>query len=166
MANIKELEVVDLVKDSELEKHIDGKRHFEFKLNDKAAKTKLVKGAKRKHFDIVANSSSSNLIFSLGAWYHVVLPTIQYWNQVKEEKTCRIDNTVVKIADIETRKEATGKHIDTLIVFYANGGKVVCHFYNTTQLILVNGHGYANLVNTFLKPFFESKVALNIDRIE
>ena len=72
----------------------------------------------------------------------------------------------VKRADIETRKKATGKHIDTVIVFYASGSKVVCHLYNTTQLILVNGHGYANLVNNFLNPFFEYKVSANVDKIE
>ena len=166
MSIIRELEIVDLVKDSELARNMEGKRHFEFKLNDKAAKSKLIKGAKRKHFDVVANSSSTNLVFSLGAWFHVVLPNTQYWNQVKEEKTCRVGNMVVKIADIETRKEATGKHIDTVIVFFASGRKVVCHLYNTTQLILVNGHGYANLVNNFLKPFFEYKVSANVYKIE
>ena len=52
MSIIRELEIVDLVKDSELARNMEGKRHFEFKLNDKAAKSKLIKGAKRKHFDL------------------------------------------------------------------------------------------------------------------
>ena len=35
---------------------------------------------------------------------------------------------------------------------------MTCHFYNTTQKILVNGHGYRKLVDIFLKPFFMSKI--------
>ena len=37
--------------------------------------------------------------------------------------------------------------------------------YNTTQRILVNGHGFANFVEKFLKPFFESKLSLNLEDI-
>ena len=59
-----------------------------------------------------------------------------------------------------------GKHIDHQIVFFANENKVVCHFYNTTQKILVNGNGYINFVNLFLKPYFESKITLYEKEIE
>ena len=58
------------------------------------------------------------------------------------------------------------RHIDTQVIIYANRDKVVLHCYNTTQLILVNGHGYARLVETFLKPYFESKIELNIEEIK
>ena len=51
-----------------------------------------------------------------------------------------------------------GNHIDTQVVFYVNRDKVVLHCYNTTQLILVNGHGYLNLVEALLKPYFEAKI--------
>ena len=44
--------------------------------------------------------------------------------------------------------------------------KIVCHLYNTTQLILVNGPDYVNVVQIFLKPFFESKISLNSKEIE
>ena len=42
--------------------------------------------------------------------------------------------------------------------FLVNEEKVVCHFYNTTQLILCNGSGYGKLVELFLKPFFQARV--------
>ena len=38
--------------------------------------------------------------------------------------------------------------------------------YNTTQLILVNGHGYTRFIETFLKPFFESKISLHTQEIK
>ena len=166
MISIKEFDVVEFVKDSEIAKPSEVKRTFEYNLSDKAAKAKLIKGAKRIPFDIVEHSSSSNLIFSPGAWNHVVLPTMRYWNQSKGGKMCKIGDTVVKIASVDIGKEGGGKHIDTVVVFYADKDKVVCHLYNTTQLILVNGHGYARLIEIFLKPFFESKISFNIPDID
>ena len=166
MMSLQNSEVTNLVKDSEIAKQNEVKRTFEYNLNDKSAKAKLVKGAKREHFEIVGNSSSSNLIFSLGAWNLVVLPVVRYWNQVKGEKDCKIDNTVIKIAGVEIGKEARGKHIDTVVIFYANSDKIVCHLYNTTQLILVNGHGYTKFIEIFLKPFFESKISLHTQEIK
>ena len=61
-----------LVTENELFKREDTVRQFEFKLDEKAAKGKLVKGAKRIPFEVIKNSSSSNLDFSLGAWNNVV----------------------------------------------------------------------------------------------
>ena len=90
---------------------------------------------------------------------------MRYFNQVKGEKTCKIDSNVVKIASVELGRESAGKHIDTVIVFFVNRDKVVCHMYNTTQLILVKGHGYANLIEIFVKLFFESKISFNMEEI-
>ena len=106
-------------------------------------------------------------IVSLGAWNFVVLPTIKYWHQVcEEDKTCIVDSTEIKIVSVELGKDADGKHIDTKIVFSANRDKVVCHLYNITQHILVNGKGYDNIIQIFLKPYFESKLSQNIKNIE
>ena len=86
---------------------------------------------------------------------------MRYWDEVKGTKTCKIDDRVVRIADVKTGKDVGGKHIDTQIVFFSNRDKVVLHCYNTTQLILVNGHGYADFIKVFLKPFFEAKMKIN-----
>ena len=158
--------IQELIEESELVKSKERKRNFEYNLNDKAAKAKLVKGGKRKPIDRVDNQGSSNLVFSIGAWDTVVNPAIRYWNTVKSDKTCNVGALSVKIASVSAGMEAGRKHIDTLVVFYANRDKVVCHFYNTTQLVLVNGHGYANFIDLFLKPFFESKIALNLEEID
>ena len=166
MANAIEFTSVEgLVKDSEVAVIRDEARKFEYKLSDKAARGKLIKGGKRIPFEVVENSSSSNLVFNLGSWNFVVKPSFKYWTEVKGNKTCRIGDTVVRIADVRTGKDIGGKHIDTQIVFFANRDKVVLHCYNTTQLILVNGHGYAKLIQIFLKPYFESKIQMNIDEV-
>ena len=63
-------------------------------------------------------------------------------------------------------KECNGKHVNTQIVFYANRDKIVCHLYNTTQLILINGNGYQKFIDLFLKPFFESMINQSLEEIE
>ena len=38
--------------------------------------------------------------------------------------------------------------------------------YNTTQLILINGHGYQKFIDVFLKPFLTAKINECISEIE
>ena len=57
-------------------------------------------------------------------------------------------------------------HVVSQIAFYVDKYKVICHLYNTTQKILVNGHGYKRLADIFLKPFFEAKVENSIMDIQ
>ena len=112
--------IQELVEESEQVKPIDKKRTFEYNLDDKSTKSKLLKGAKRVPFEIIENSTSSTLVFSNGAWNHVVLPSMKYWNTIKGEKSCTVGSMVVKVASVNIGEEAGGKHIDTLLVFYAN----------------------------------------------
>ena len=107
--------IQELVEDSEVAIPTEIKRSFEYNLNAKAAKSKLLKGAKRVPFEIVHNSTSSNLIFSVGAWNHVVLPTIKYWNTIKGNKTCNAGMITVKVASVSAGEEAGKKHIGTLV---------------------------------------------------
>ena len=158
MAGYKAIEsesLQDLVINSDIVHANVDKRTHNYKLNDKAAKAKIVKGAKRCPFEVVNKPCSSNLDFSLGAWNYVVLPTIRYWHQVKEETSCKVGSTVIIIASVELGKEAGGRHVDTKIVFHADSNRVVCHLYNTTQRILVNGQGYELLIQIFLKLFLK-----------
>ena len=111
----------DHVKSSDLFKHSEGPRKFEYKLNDKLAKSKLVKAAKRTSaFIVEENSTSSNLVFSTGAWHNIVLPTVKYWNEVKDDKTCKIGDYLVSIGGIKSGVEKGGKQVDTQVVFYAD----------------------------------------------
>ena len=117
MAITMEYTSVDMfVRDSETVERRKIARKFEYALDEKAAKAKLIKGAKR--------SPSSNLIFSPGSWNSVVLPTLGYWDEVKGNKTCKIDDLTVKIADLKTGKDVGGKHIDTQVIFFLNRDKM------------------------------------------
>ena len=131
---------------------------FNYELNKKSAKGKLVKGSKRIPFEHEKNSASCNLIFSVGAWLTAVLPAVRYWEEIKGKKTCKVDDKVIKVIGIKSGKDTNGMCVTSQVVFYSNSDKVVLHLYNTTQRILVNGHGYENFVEIFLKPFFLSKV--------
>ena len=137
----------------------DSPRAFEYVLSDKAAKGKLIKAAKRTTpFIVEENTSSSNLVFSAGAWQNAVGPAVKYWNQVEGDKTCKIGEYEVTIGGIKAGLEKSGKQVDSQIVFFADRSKVVCHMYNTTCLILVNGQGYKKLIDMFLAPFFQGKI--------
>ena len=70
--------IEDHVKKSELSKNMNPSVTFDYELREKAVKTKLVKAAKRIPIETEENSTSTNLVFSPGAWYHVVLPSIKY----------------------------------------------------------------------------------------
>ena len=140
-------------------------RMFDNSLSDKNAKAKLLKGARRIPFELVKNSVSWNLVFNLGSWHSIVLPAIKYWNQRQETGTCKIGTMTINIASVKSGTDASGKHIDTQIVFLVGREQAVCHFYNTTQLILVNGHAYKKLIEEFLVPFFESRIASNLEEI-
>jgi hypothetical protein len=155
----------DIVKDSEVACPSDEERIFKYNLDDKNAKAKLLKGAKRIPFELVKKSVSWNLLFNIGSWNNIVLPSIRYFNEVKGDKTCKVGSSIVRAVSVKTGTEASGKHIDTQIVFFVNREKAVCHFYNTTQLIMVNGHGYKKLIEDFLSPYFESKISTNLEQI-
>ena len=105
-------------------------------------------------------------MFSAGAWYHVVLPAVKYFSVVKEDNSCQIGEYNVKISGIKLGKDNNGKHVNTQIIFFADRDKIICHLYNTTQLILVNGHGYKKFIDLFLKPFSTAKISENLEEIE
>ena len=87
-----------IIKNSEIFKLSDNPRTFEYNLNDKGAKSKLIKAAKRPDpFTIEDNSTSSNMVFNAGAWQNVVLPSMEYFKEVKEDnRTCKIGEYTIK----------------------------------------------------------------------
>ena len=134
-------------------------------LNDKAAKSKLLKGAKREAMEVQTNSTSTTLIFSAGSWQAAVLPSMAYWNQVKGDQTCKVGDVMINVGGIKSGKDVSGKNIVNQVVFLVDRDKVVCHLYNTTQRILVNGHGYQRFVEIFLKPYLQAKIDVSSHEI-
>ena len=106
------------VKSSEVYKNMNSPITFDYKLNDKASRSKLLKAAKRTPLEVDENSTSTNLVYSAGAWYHVVLPSIKYFEEAKGEKTCKVGEYSVRVGGIRLGKESNGKHVNTQIVFF------------------------------------------------
>ena len=156
----------DLIRDSEHQEFKCYERDFEYNLNVKSLKSKLLKSTKRPAFDIIRNNGSSNLDFNVGSWRAVVLPSIRYWTSDLVGRSYKVGHHEIKIASIEAGTEAKGMQVDTLIGFLINGEKATCHFYNTTQRVMVNGSGYVRFVEEFLVPYFKSKIELNNEQID
>ena len=94
----KKIEVNDIdkfVKESEITEYKSNIRSFNYSMNEKIARNKLIKGAKRISFEVIKNSTSCNLIFNLGSWSNVVLPSLSYWNEIKRDKTCTIGGDTI-----------------------------------------------------------------------
>ena len=89
--------IQEVVDDSEVIKLPENRRIFEYNLNDKNAKNKLIKGAKKEPLDVVLNKASCNVVFSTGSRSQIVLPTILYWKQAAENKICKLDEMEIKI---------------------------------------------------------------------
>ena len=81
-----------------------------------------------------------------------------YWNQVKSDETCKVGDALVRVGLIKSGTDVAGRNVVNQIVFFVDRDKIVCHLYNTTQRILVNGHGYQRFVQIFLKPFLQAKI--------
>ena len=61
-------------------------RNFDYDLNEKKAKAKLLKGARRaKHLNIEIKSGCVNMRFSDGAYFEVVLPLLRNWHKMEKE---------------------------------------------------------------------------------
>ena len=58
-------------------------RLFNYDLNDKKTKEKLLKGAKRASYQKEVKISCVNLVFNDGAFIHVVLPLMRNWENMK-----------------------------------------------------------------------------------
>ena len=76
---------------------------FNYELNNKSAKAKLLKGSKRPAIEVEDNSTSSNLVFSVGAWLATVLPAVRYWKEIKDDKTCKVGDSESELRQEKTR---------------------------------------------------------------
>ena len=161
MISLATKEIVTLdehVQDSILQKDTNSCIKFDYALNDKSSRAKILKAAERPPIEIEENSTSSNLVLVLELGSMSSSHLFNIGMGVQGEQSCKIGDYQIKIGGVKAGKEKNGKIVNTQIVFYAGRDKIVCHLYNTTQLVLVNGHGYQKFINTFLKPFFASKV--------
>ena len=141
-------------------------REFGYILNDKRAKAKLLKGAKRSNnLEIDRSQGCVNLRFNDGSYFEVVLPLLRLWNQ-KHDKVVTIEDTEVRILEINTGVENTKKHIDTKLIVMAGDDRIVIHAYNGTQNVMVQGKNYERFALECLEPFFRKQIECSLDKID
>ena len=139
-------------------------RVFDYTLNNKRAKSKLLKGAKRgKHLVVESKIGCVNLIFSDGSYYQTLLPLLRSWQQ--NEKFL-INGTDVEILEIDSGKDKNQKHVDTKLVILAESSRLVLHAYNSTQKLMVQGQNYESFALNCLEPFFMRKIDETIEQID
>ena len=159
-----ELSVLDLNRDIE-NRDIENGRVFDYTLNQKRAKAKLLKGAqKNKNLDIDIRLGCVNLRFNDGSYYQVVLPWLRDVSQ-KAHQTIKIGDLKVEVMEVHVGKENTGNHVDTQLVIMEGNNLLVLHAYNSTQNLMVQGKSYNNLALNVLEPFFSKHIEKSIEKI-
>ena len=140
-------------------------RAFSYELNEKRAKNKLLKGAKReKHLDVETKSTCVNMRFSDGSYHEVVLPFLREWHK-QVEKPFRMMDFDIKIVESDAGVDNLDKHMDTKIVVFVNDERIVLHAYNGTQNLMVQGKNFVNFVVKCLQPYFTKKIEESEDLI-
>ena len=149
-----------------LENHVKGSQHqiksglnrkFSYKLNQKNAQKKFLRGAEKNPFLKEHKSTCAVLNFNDGSYFHSVLPLIEDWKRVSGD-VVQFDDLDIHVNEVKDGKEENGMCIDVLIKFEMNEKKVVVHCYNTKQKILVNGAGYMQFTEKYLEPILKKTI--------
>ena len=112
-------------------------RTFNYTLNDKKSKNKLLKGAKRaKNLDVEVKSTCVNMRFNDGSYFEVIIPLMNAWKHSVDQEVL-INGTAVHILEIDAGIENTDKHIDTKMTIVTENNRLVLHAYNSTQNLMV-----------------------------
>ena len=149
----------------ELNKDGQEKRVFDYTLNHKRAKTKLLKGAKKdNNLDVEIKPGCVNLRFDDGSYYELILPLLQAWSQ-QVNQVVKIGGTEVKIIEVSAGKENNGNHVDTKLVVMHENDRLVFHAYNGTQNLMIQGKHYENFALHVLEPFFSKHIQEALDKI-
>ena len=140
-------------------------RMFNYVLNNKRTRAKLLKGANRgKHLVCESKNGCVNLIFSDGSYFKTVLPLLKSWHKKLNEKIF-INETEVQIVEIDAGIDDSQNHIDTKLVIIANKSRLVLHAYNSKQKLMVQGQDYENFALNCLEPFFKDKIEETLEQI-
>ena len=154
-----ELSVINVNKDDKNE------RVFDYTLNKKRAKAKLLRGAKKdKNLDIDIKPGCVNLRFDNGSYYQVVLPWLRELS-IKACQTVRIGDVEVKVIEVHAGKENTGNHVDTQLVVMEGNNRLVLHAYNSTQNLMIQGKSYDHFALNVLEPFFSKLIEESLEKI-
>ena len=137
---------------------------FKYNLNSLKTKKNIHEGALRGHYTRENKKTCINLTFSDGAFTTAVLSAV---NDLKHgPKHFVIGKEDVERVSIESRKEMSGKYVDTKLEFRVSKEKIVLHVYNTKQKITVQGKKFKWFVDLYWEPFLILRIKNNIEEIE
>ena len=142
-------------------------RKFGYKLNQKATKAKLLKGAQKAPFEKEIKSTCLVLNFSDGSYFYSVLPLIEFWkSKLATQDAIKSDDFEIKVSEVKPGKEIGGMCVDTLVRFEMNGNKVVVHCYNTKAKMLLNGSGFSSFSTKYLEPYIKKAIGESLAEIQ
>ena len=94
-------------------------RAFNYVMNEKRTKNKLIKGAIRtKNLEVEFKTTCANLRFSDGAYYEIMLPLLKSWSE-KGNKTVLINEFEIKVIEFETGFDSSHKYVDSKVIIFA-----------------------------------------------
>ena len=138
-------------------------RNFNYRLDEKSVRLKLLKGAKRIPIEIENKKTCSNINLSDGTMHLVVKPwmeTLAEYN--KSDGVFKFENEDVRVASYKPGYDKDGNHVDTKIVLASKNNNVsnkyTLHIYNSTQRIKIDGKNFDTFTNNILEPYFANKV--------
>ena len=167
---------IDFKSDYHLSNHLKSSQHaikaglnrkFNYKLNQKNTRTKLLKGAARNPLVKEMKSTCAILNFNDGSYAYTILPLIEIWKKKNASgETIKFEGLDIQVTEIKSGKEQSGMVVDVLVKFVVGDCKVVSHCYNTKQKVMVNGSGYANFVEKYLEPYLKRIIEEHIVEIQ
>ena len=147
-----------------IDNHVDV-RAFDYVLNKKKAKSKLLKGAKREsHLELDFKPGCAILSFSDGSYFQLILPLMKDWRE-RTGNIVKIDSTELKILEVDVGQDKLGQHMDTKLVVIVDNDRLVLHAYNGTENFMVQGKNYEKFATNCLEPYFRKEIKNNIDKI-
>ena len=156
---------VKKIAEEHLKRNMKKQRVFNFELNEKKAKKKLLDGAmKPNHMDIEIKTTCVNMRFDDGSFTEVVLPLLRNWHS-KVDETFEFMDCNIKVIESDAGEDNIKNHIDTKMVILFNTQRIVLHAYNGTRNLMVQGKYFENFALNILEPYFSKMIEESGDRI-
>ena len=132
-------------------------QHFGYELSDKKAKSNFLKGANREALEIQERQKCVMIDLSTGAYLELTVPAVDEWGKIEGVKITFDDQNIL-VEEVNPGYDENMKHVQSIVRFIVNRNKITVTCYNTTQRIKVEGKGYFEFVEKFLKPYLMKKL--------
>ena len=98
-------------------------KHFNYEMTDKKAKSNLIKGALREAFEIEKMQKCTMMIFSVGAYHELIIPSVAEW----KIGTKKLD---VEVKNVIPGYDENIKHMQTMIKFLSGKNMITVTCFN------------------------------------